>query len=49
MANYVYIRVSTEEQSFDRQFKLIGDKLNGAPVEKIVTEKMTTKSDFRDR
>lgn len=49
MANYAYIRVSTEEQSFARQFQLISDKLGGAALDKIVTEKKTTRSDFRTR
>lgn len=49
MANYAYIRVSTEEQSFARQFQLISDKLGGMPLDKIVTEKKSTRSDFRTR
>ena len=49
MANYAYIRVSTEEQSFARQFQIISDKLGGKALDKIVTEKKTTKSDFRTR
>ena len=49
MANYAYIRVSNEEQSFARQFQLISDKLGGMPLDKIFTEKKTTRSDFRNR